>query len=79
MSRFVPNAIHSIQVSRKLLQLVDVLISSIVSTALTLANKFEHIGLSLVETLAQPLFCVIGNYFVIVLLHKKALRTGVKM
>ena len=35
---------------------MDVLISSIVSTALTLANKFEHIGLSLVETLAQPLF-----------------------
>ena len=67
--RFVPNAIHSIQVSRKLPLLVDVLISSIVSTALTLANKFEHIGLSLVETLAQPLFCLLytssfelGNY-----------------
>ena len=54
--RFVPNAIHSIPVSRKLPLLVEVLISSIVSTALTLANKFEHIGLSLVETLAQPLF-----------------------
>ncbi len=54
MWRFAPSAIHSTLASRRLLQLVDVLISSIVSTALTPSNKREKIkGLSLRDQ-AQP-------------------------
>ncbi len=47
MWRFAPSAIHSTLASRRLLQLVDVLISSIVSTASMLSNyKREFKGLS---------------------------------
>ena len=58
MWRFAPSAIHSTLASRRLLQLVDVLISSIVSTASMLSNyKREFKGLSLRDQ-AQP-FCVL--------------------
>ena len=42
MWRFVPSAIRSTQVSRRQPRLVDVLISSTVSMALTQTNKFER-------------------------------------
>lgn len=50
--KFVQSAIHSTQVSRNLLRLVDVLICSIVNTALQLINRIAN----KVENFSQPFY-----------------------